>query len=81
LANLSGCGGATRTLSRDKGVEELHGASHCPRSDQKSKKEKVVPKMARRRGSDVGQSRRRCVRFCRECPAGATRRILPFYPA
>jgi len=36
--------------------------------DQKSKMEEVVPKMARRRASDAGQSRRRWVRSCRRCP-------------
>jgi len=47
----AGCGGgATRPLPRDEGVEELHGDP---------KMEEVVPKMARRRGSDTGQSRRR----------------------
>jgi len=30
--------------------------------------EKVVPKIARQRGSDTGQSRRRWVRSCRGCP-------------
>jgi len=30
-----------------------------PRSEPEVKNEKVVPKMARRRGSDVGQSRKR----------------------
>jgi len=29
--------------------------------------EEVVPKMVRRRGSDVGQSRRRWVRSCSWC--------------
>jgi len=33
--------------------------------DQKSKMEKVEPKMARLRGSDAGQSRRRWVKSCR----------------
>jgi len=35
--------------------------------DQRSKME-VVPKIARRKGSDAGQSRRRLVKSCRECP-------------
>jgi len=33
--------------------------------DQRPKMEKVFPKMAHRRDSDAGQSRRRLVRFCR----------------
>jgi len=57
-------GGATRPLPRDRGVEELHGDPTVgPRLkvwtlDQRSKIEEVVPKMARRRGTDAGQSRR-----------------------
>jgi len=45
-------GGATRSLPRD----------------QRSKMVEAVTKMARRRGSDAGQSGRRWVRSCRECP-------------
>jgi len=57
-----GGGGATRPLPRDGGVEELHGdptVGPCPRSEPEVKMEEVLPKMARRRGSDAGQSRRR----------------------
>jgi len=36
--------------------------------DQRSKMKEVVPKMARRRGSGAGQSRRRRVRSCGRCP-------------
>jgi len=36
--------------------------------DKSSKMEEVVPKMARRRGSDAGLSRRRWIRSCRGCP-------------
>jgi len=65
-----GGGGATRPFPRDGGVEELYGDPTVgPRPkvwtratpqglDQRSKME-VVPKMARRRGSDAGKSRRR----------------------
>jgi len=55
-------GGATRPLPRDGGVEELYGdptVGPRPDLDQRSKMEEVVPKMARRRGSDAEQSRRR----------------------
>jgi len=38
--------GGGATLPKDGDVEELHG-------DQRSKMEEVVPKMARRRGSDA----------------------------
>jgi len=45
----------------NEGVEELHGdptVGATPQSlNQRSKMEEVVPKMARRRGSDAGQSR------------------------
>jgi len=51
-------GGATRSLPRDGGVEELHGEATPQGLDQRSKTEEVVPKMARRRGSDAGQLRR-----------------------
>jgi len=43
-------------------VEELHGDSTIgphPKVDQRPKMEEVVPKMARQRVSDAGQSRRR----------------------
>jgi len=36
--------------------------------NQRSKMEKVVPKMEHQRGSDAGQSRRKWVRSCRGCP-------------
>jgi len=56
------CGdGTTRPLPRDRGVEVLCGeptAVHKPRSGLEIKIE-VVPMMARRGGSDAGQSRRR----------------------
>jgi len=39
-------------------------SGYAPRSGPKVKNEEVVAKMARRRGSDAGQSRRRWVRFC-----------------
>jgi len=42
--------------------------------------EEVVPKMARRRDLDAGQSRRRRANPT-EGVAGTARRILPFYPA
>jgi len=66
-------GGDTRPLPRDKGVEELHGDPTVgPRPkvwlDQRLKIEEIVPKMARWRGSDAGQSRRRRVRSYRGCP-------------
>jgi len=55
---LDGGSGATRPLPRDRSVEELHeDPTVGPRPqglDQRSKME-----MARRRGSDAGQSRRR----------------------
>jgi len=38
---------------------ETQQSDHNPGLDQRSKMEEVVPKMARRRGSDAGQSRRR----------------------
>jgi len=41
---------------------------HAQDLDQRSKMEEVVPKMARRRGLDTGQSRRRWVRSCKGCP-------------
>jgi len=49
---------------------EIQQSGHATRSDQRSKMEEVVPKMARRRGSDGGQSksdpaecvRRRCMK-------------------
>jgi len=56
-------------LSHDpfQGIEARRPKSgRTPRSDQSSKME-IVPKMARRRGSDAGQSRR-WVRFCSWCP-------------
>jgi len=55
--------GATRPLPRDRG---LGGISRKPNSratpqslDPKSKMEEVMPKMARRRGSDARQSKKR----------------------
>jgi len=52
-------GGATRPLPRDGGVKELPrrpNSRATPQGmDQRSKMEEVVPKMARRRGSDAGQ--------------------------
>jgi len=62
LVLLVSDGGATRPLPRDGGVEILHGdATVGPKpqgKDQRSKIE-VVPKMARQRGYDAGQSERR----------------------
>jgi len=56
-------GGATQPFPRNVGVEELHGdPSVGPRSKvwtRGQKMEGVVPKMARRRGSDAGQPGRR----------------------
>jgi len=37
---------------------EIQQSGHVPRSGPEVKMEEVVPKMARRRGSDAGQSRR-----------------------
>jgi len=52
-----GGGGATRPFPRDGGVEELHGDPTVrPRLKvwtRGQKMEEVVPKMARRRDSDV----------------------------
>jgi len=59
-------------LPRDGGVEDLHRDPNSwatPQDlDQKSKMEEVVLKMARRRGSDAGQPRRRSIRSCKGCP-------------
>jgi len=53
----------TRPLPRNEGTEELRGDPTVgPRSKAWTripKMEEVVPKMARRRGSGAGQSRRR----------------------
>jgi len=56
---FDGGGGATRPLPRDGGVEETQQSGHAPRSGPEVKMEEVVPKMARRRGSDAEQLRRR----------------------
>jgi len=60
---LRGGGGATRTLPRDGGVEKLPGDSTIgppPRSGPEVKNRRsIVTKMARRRGLDAEQSRRR----------------------
>jgi len=51
------------TPSEEWGAKELHGnptVRHAPKVWTRSlKMEKVVPKMARRRGSDVGEARMR----------------------
>jgi len=39
--------------------------------------EEVMPKMARRRGSDAGQSRRRWVRSCGGCPQHGGTNVSP----
>jgi len=72
--------GATRPLPRDGGAEELHGSptvGPCPKVWSKME---AAPKMARRRCSDAGQSRRR------QDPVDDVRSaariiLLPFYPA
>jgi len=65
---ILGGGGATRPLPRDGGLEGWrHGGTPWRSNsrathkglDQRSKIEEVVPKMARRRGSDAEQSRKR----------------------
>jgi len=58
-------GGATRPFSRDVGgrriPQRLNSRATLQGLDQRSKME-VVPKLAHRRGSDAGKSRRRWVR-------------------
>jgi len=56
-----GGGGATRPLPKDGGVVELHEDPTVGLSpkDQRSKMEEVMLKMARRRGSNSGQLRKR----------------------
>jgi len=61
---------ATRPLPRDRGVEKRRSNGWATPQGlyKRSKMEEEVPKMARRIGLDAGQSRRKRVRFCRECP-------------
>jgi len=64
----NGVGGVTQLLSRDGDAGELledPTVRHTLRSGPGVKNGEVVSKMARRRGSDAGQSRRSRVRSCR----------------
>jgi len=56
-----GSGGATGLLLRDRGIKELYGTQqlgHAPMSEPEVKNGNIVPKMARRKGSNEGQFRR-----------------------
>jgi len=82
LIGYGGGDGATWLLSKDGGVEELHlrpNSRATPQVlDQRLKIKEVVPKMARRRGSDAGQSRRRWVRFCKGVRIRRCKKNSPF---
>jgi len=88
LLYVGGGVGVTRPFPRDGGAEEFFGDTNSRATpqglDQKSKMEEVVPKMARRRGSDTDnpEGGELVPKFLQMTSVSATKRILlPFYPA